>query len=384
MTVLIVPVRYMPHVGGIETLLHHTLPRLRERGHEPVIVTESGDDRTSAEVIDGVPVYRLPFFAALRSYDPAAILDNSRRLREIEADHHVTLRHVHGLDFNMFFVAWRHRRAPLPLMISLHGTLDVPFPFSPITLRMLGGADVVTAVSNGVRDSLAATIPTLAERVHVIPNAIAAAEDVLPWPADGHLFCAGRLEEQKGFDVAIDALARLAGDRPDLRLLIAGRGTGETALRRHAERVGVAARVRFLGTITREEVRATIDGASIVLVPSRSMEGFSMIALEAAHLARPVVATSVGGLGETVEDGLTGVLVPPDDPECLAHAIGDLLADPMRAAAMSKDARRRACRFDVDWCADAYAEMYRTLDHDGAASLAAVSRSGPTGQVVGG
>ena len=101
-SILIVPTRYVPHVGGIETLLGHTLPLLRDRGYDPVIVTEVDGDRASSSVIDGVPVYRLPFFAAARSSEPSAILDVTSLLRDIEAEHDVTLRHVHGIDFNIF------------------------------------------------------------------------------------------------------------------------------------------------------------------------------------------------------------------------------------------------------------------------------------------
>lgn len=361
MTVLIMPVRFAPHVGGIETLLEHILPPIRSRGVEPVIVTGVDDDSTSQDVIDGLHVYRLPFLDALRSYNPTTILGVSRRLRGIEADHAVTLRHVHGLDFNMFFVARRHRLAPLPLVISVHGTLDTPFPFSPITLRMLENADAVTAVSYAVRDSIVEHVPPRIGRVHVIPNAVNAPGDAAPWPEAGHLFCAGRLEEQKGCDVAIDALARLSATRPGLRLHLAGRGSQAQALRRRAERHGIVDRVRFLGVISGDDMRAQIEAASVVLVPSRSIEGFAMIALEAAHLARPVVASRVGGLAETVVDGRTGVLVPPDDSDRLATAIDDLLADPNHAAELGRTARTRASRFDVDACADAYAEIYREL-----------------------
>ena len=105
MSILIIPVRYAPHVGGIETLLDHTLPPMRDRGFDFVIAAGVPDDTVAFEEMDGVPVYRLPFYSALRSYDPGAILDIGQRLRAIELDHDVTLRHVHGLDFNMFFVA---------------------------------------------------------------------------------------------------------------------------------------------------------------------------------------------------------------------------------------------------------------------------------------
>ena len=362
MSVLVAPTRYMPNVGGIETLLRHTLPLLRDQGYDPVVVTEVGGDLASASVIDGVPVYRLPFVAAAHSNKPASILDVTRRLRDIEAEHDVALRHVHGLDYNMFFVWRRQQRAPLPLMISVHGTLDAPLPFNRITLRMLASADAVTAVSNGVRDSVAAAVPELhADDLRVIPNTVKAPRFSAPWAPGGHLFAAGRLHHQKGFDIAIGALSRLATRYPDLCLRIAGTGEEETTLRRHARRLRVAAQVRFLGTLTHDEMHKEISTASVVVVPSRAIEGFSLVALEAAHLARPVVASRVGGLPETIEDGRTGVLVPPEDADLLAEAIGDLLADPARAVGMGEQARRRAARFDVAACADGYADVYRAL-----------------------
>jgi glycosyltransferase involved in cell wall biosynthesis len=365
MSILIVPNRYAPHVGGIETLLRHTLPLLRDQGYEPVIVTEVDGDRAATSVVDGVPVYRLPFVAAAHSTNPVAILEVASRLRAIEAEHNVTLRHVHGLDFAMFFVWRRHQRAPLPLVISVHGTLEDPVPFDRITKRMLGVADVVTTVSNGVRESVAATVPALnSDRVRVIPNAVEVPSRAAAWPPRGHLFAAGRLQGQKGFDVAIDALARLAARHPDLSLHLVGSGEEERALRSQAQRLGIAPRVRFLGTLTHDEMLQQIAAASVVLVPSRTIEGFSLVALEAAHLGRPVVATRVGGLPETVEDGLTGLLVPPDDAKQLATAIGDLLANPTRTNDMCERARLRAMRFDVVSCACAYADVYRSLGHE--------------------
>src|SRR5947208_9984374 len=364
MSVLVVPTRHMPNVGGIETLLRHTLPLLRDQGYDPVIVTEVGGDvaSPSSSVVDGVPVYRLPFVAAAHSNKPASILDVTRRLRDIETEHDVDLRHVHGLDYNMFFVWRRQQRAPLPLVISVHGTLDAPLPFNRITLRMLGSADVVTAVSNGVRDSVAAAVPELhGDDVRVIPNAVNAPRLSAPWAPRGHLFAAGRLHDQKGFDIAIGALSRLTTRYPDLCLHIAGTGEEEATLRRHARRLRVAARVRFLGTLTHVEIHREISTASVVVVPSRTIDGFSLVALEAAHLARPVVASRVGGLPETIEDGRTGVLVPPGDADLLAEAIADLLADHARAIGMGEQARRRATRFDVAGCADSYADVYRAL-----------------------
>lgn len=360
MNVMIIPIRYAPNVGGIETLLLHTIPRLRDEGIEPVIVTGVDDDQTSFEVVDGLPVYRLPFLSALRSCSPAAILDIRRQLGSIEAEHHVALRHVHGLDVNIFFIARRHRRMPKPLVVSVHGALDEPIPMAPVAFEMLGEADVVTAVSNGVADSITSTVPGLAGPISVIPNAVATPAETSAWSAAGPLFCAGRLDDQKGFDLAIDALALLSGTRPALSLRIAGAGDA-AGLRRHAVRRGVADRVQLLGVLSHGDVRAEMQRASVVIVPSRSTEGFSMVALEAAQAARPVVASRIGGLAETVEDEVTGVLVPPGDPIAIAGAVRGLLDDPARASAVGARARARAARFELNACADAYTAIYRSL-----------------------
>ena len=123
----------------------------------------------------------------------------------------------------------------------------------------------------------------------------------------------------------------------------------------------LADRVDFLGLLDDDAMLAEIAAASVVLVPSRIIEGFALVALEAAHLGRPVVATDVGGLSETVIDGVTGLLVPPEDADALATAVDRLLAAPDRAATMGTAARLAAARFDVDECAGAYTDAYREL-----------------------
>jgi glycosyltransferase involved in cell wall biosynthesis len=84
-----------------------------------------------------------------------------------------------------------------------------------------------------------------------------------------------------------------------------------------------------MGQLSVDDVTSVLNRASIVLVPSRAIEGFSLVALEAAHLGRPVIGTRVGGLTETIEDDVTGAIVPPDDPAAMAAAIKRLL-DPLR------------------------------------------------------
>lgn len=362
MSILLVPVRYAPSIGGIETLLAQTVPLLREHGHEFVVLTGSDDGRESFDRVDGVPVYRFPFLEVLKSRDPARLLHVGRRVRELEQEHGVHLRHVHGLEYNLWFILRRHQQAPLPFVISAHGTLEAPNPYSPVTYDALRSADAIIAVSEGVQVSLTTTVPELAGRVRVIRNGVAVDRAATEWPAHGSVLVAGRLDPPKGFDIAIRALALLRRTRPHQRLRVAGGGADGARLRAVAEQVGVADHVDFLGPLTQAQVWEAIDQAAVVVVPSLFLEGFSLVALEAAMLGRPVVATRVGGLPETVVDGVTGVLVDPGDPGALSAAVDGLLRDPDSARAMGASAQQLATRFDLAECAEGYSELYRGLE----------------------
>ena len=135
------------------------------------------------------------------------------------------------------------------------------------------------------------------------------------------------------------AVAEAREDVPDLELAVAGRGPLEPALRALVKELGLDGAVRFLGHVV--PVQRAIEGASIVVVPSLG-EGFGMVALEAMERARPVIAAAIGGLGDIVRHGETGLLVPPAEVEPLRAAIVELALDPARAEAMGAAGRRRA------------------------------------------
>jgi glycosyltransferase involved in cell wall biosynthesis len=365
MSILIVVPRYAPDVGGIETLLSQIVPGLAARGLDLVVVAGTDGGLPESSVIDGIPVYRIPFALATVSAKPGEMLEAMRRLRQIEDDHDVTIRHIQGFgDIGLWFAMRAHSQRPLPLAVTVHGTFEYLGALGPSALELLRRADIVTAVSEAVRSAVVAELRDDSADVRLLPNGLRFDDaPATAWPEHGHLLCVGRLLEQKGFDVAIEALAHLTPTHPSLELVIAG-GTAEeqVVLRRHAERWEVADRVRMVPRVPYSEVRRLMDDASMVLVPSRHTEGFSLAALEAAHAGRPVIASRVGGLVDTVEEGVTGVLVPPDRPIALAHAISTLLSDPATTALMGKRGRERADEhFSLDVCVDGYQRLYQDL-----------------------
>jgi glycosyltransferase involved in cell wall biosynthesis len=179
-----------------------------------------------------------------------------------------------------------------------------------------------------------------------------------PYPGDvPRLLCVGRLIPIKGHIVLLRAFAQARQRMPSLQLDVAGRGPLEPALRALAKELGVEGGVRFLGYVA--PVQRAIEDAAAVVVPSMG-EGFGMVALEAMERARPVIAAEIGGLGELVEDGVTGYLVPPGEAEPLADAIVRLVFGLPRAAALGSAGRHRALeQFLQDRCTDRTELLYR-------------------------
>ena len=166
--------------------------------------------------------------------------------------------------------------------------------------------------------------------------------DGVPRPYRGEharLLCVGRLIPIKGHIVLLRAFAEARRRVPSLRLDIAGRGPLEPALRALAKELEIEDAVRFLGYVA--PIQRAIEDVAIVVVPSMG-EGFGMVALEAMERARPVIAAEIGGLGELVDHGVTGILVPPGVSEPLAEAIVRLAGNLNAAAQMGEAGRRRA------------------------------------------
>lgn len=187
---------------------------------------------------------------------------------------------------------------------------------------------------------------------------------------------AGRLVPIKGLIDLIDAMGRLNTAGPALRLEIAGSGPEQPMLERQARRLGIENRVAFLGW--RENLGSTLSGWDIFVQPSLD-EGFGIAALEAMAAGLPVVASRVGGLCELVDDGRTGLLVPPGDPAVLAQCLAGLARDPERRRALGAAGRQRAReRFSVDQMVseitDVYAEM---LDSGAGGGRSAVAATRP-------
>jgi D-inositol-3-phosphate glycosyltransferase len=183
----------------------------------------------------------------------------------------------------------------------------------------------------------------------------------------------GRIEPLKGIDSLIEAVALLKARRPELRdalsALVVGGAAEHERSRWNAEQrrlhelrtsLGVADSVRFVGSRPQNQLALFYAAADVVTMPSH-YESFGMAALEGLSCGRPVVATSAGGPAFVVEDGVSGLLVQPDNPPALADRLERLLTNDALRESMGQAARERAQRFSWPSVTCEVLEVYHEL-----------------------
>jgi glycosyltransferase involved in cell wall biosynthesis len=239
------------------------------------------------------------------------------------------LEHYHGR-------AGRGRRAWLWLSVRMAWLAHL------MRRRALAGLDAIVGVSRGILAVYPARVVPTARRHVVYPlppsGAVPTAEEAARVRnelgiGDGPLVLyVGKHSLGKGTLVLLDALDRIRAAVPGTRFVFAGKG--ETALPASGD-------VHVLGVLSHARLFPLYRAADVVVAPSIWPEPLSRVLVEAMHFGRPVVATFTGGSPEAVEDGVTGLLVRPNDPGALADAIVALLRDPGRRERMGAAARAR-------------------------------------------
>jgi glycosyltransferase involved in cell wall biosynthesis len=170
----------------------------------------------------------------------------------------------------------------------------------------------------------------------------------------------GRLVESKGCHDLLRAYALLSPAlRARTRLWFVGDGDQRIALEHYAAELPEAARVRFWGAVDHGRLADFYAAADLVAVPSRDIEGQSVVLLEAFAAARCIVAARTGGIGGVVEDNYSGRLVDAADPGRLAHAIEALLTDGALRARLAANGRRQAEEYGWDKIAARFEDLYR-------------------------
>lgn len=161
-----------------------------------------------------------------------------------------------------------------------------------------------------------------------------------------HIAFVGRLVYGKGVQDILVAVAFLISASVPFRISVVGVGPYRTALETRARELHIAEAVHFYGGLDADAVRAILAQADVFVNPSYS-EGFPRSVLEAAAVGLPIIATDVGGTGEIIENGVTGILIPPHNPSALTEALRYLLADAPSRHRMGEAAHERAKQYSI-------------------------------------
>jgi glycogen(starch) synthase len=356
---------FWPRIGGVETLAAKLLPALKRRGHEFVVVSWGMTHLPKEDTYQRIPIHRLAVVFGTPQENIDRVAQISAQVADLKRAFAPDLIHINSYGRSSFFHLKTITAHPAPMLFTLHQALPETLN-EPDTIlgRLLDTADRITCCSHSVLEESRRRAPQITAISSVIHNALDA-PPVVPTPLPietPRLLCLGRLVREKGFDLAVTAFATIAHRFPNARLVIAGDGPERSTLEQQAVELGLARCVEFVGWVAPDDVFALINASTLVVIPSRWSEPFCLVALEAALMARPVVAARVGGLPEVVAHDETGLLVEKENSRALVDGVAFLLTHSEAARKMGAAARRRAGEtFSWDGYVDAYDALYRTL-----------------------
>ncbi|VEG56290.1 group 1 glycosyl transferase [Mycolicibacterium aurum] len=356
--VLLVTNDFPPRRGGIQSYLEALVGQLVPVDDYAFTVYaptwKGAEDYDNVAAAGGYDVVRHP--GTLMVPEPTVALRMRRLIGERDID-----------------TVWFGAAAPLALLAPLARTAGAQrviasthghevgwsmLPLARTALRRIGNdTDVVTYISAYTRRRFASAFGPGAALEHVppgvdtdrfVPDEVARAELRARYRLGSRpvVVCVSRLVPRKGQDMLIRALPAIRQRVPGAALVIVGGGPYLTSLRRLAHEFGVAEHVVFTEGVPGDELPAHHAMADVFAMPCRTrgsgldVEGLGIVYLEASSTGVPVVAGRSGGAPETVVDGETGLVVDGSDVAAIATSVGELLADPSRAAAMGAAGRR--------------------------------------------
>jgi glycogen synthase len=391
-------------VGGLGRHVHALAEALAAAGHAVTVLTRHVSGASYDEIRGGVRVVRVP-------EDPPLFPFHTELLAWTMAFNHALTRAglavaeqeppdvVHGHDWLVTHAAATLKHyLGVPLVATVHATEAgrhqgwLPGPMNKaihsVEWWLTYEARRVLTCSSYMRWEVTRLFDLPPDKVDVVPNGV----EVGRWSVDpdrvatvrqryagigagavsspgavssaggtgGPLVAfVGRLVYEKGVHDLLRAVPRLRRRHPGIRLVVAGSGPHEEALRAQARRMRLGRSVRFTGFLADDELTALAAAADCVVVPS-IYEPFGLVALEAAAAGTPLVAADVGGLRELIQHGVTGMRFAPGDVGALAEAVSTLLSDQVLARRMARAARAVVER-DYSWRGAALrvAEAYR-------------------------
>jgi L-malate glycosyltransferase len=362
--VLLVLDQFPKTLGGGERIVLRLAALLPQYGYRVSILTFSADPASAGLQSPPCSVYLLPL---QRTYDLTA-MRGSLELRKFLKEQRVRIVQTffESSDIWAGFVTKAMSSAKLIWSRRDMGILRTGKHH--VAYRLMAGApDKVFAVSEQVRRHCIEVDGIKPSRVQTVYNGL----DLADWNMDSRsverageciVATVGNIRRVKGHDIFIRAAASVIEKFPHASFRIAGDVLEPeyfVELQALVSELKLSAHFHFVGGVT--DLRDYLSAAEVFVLPSRS-EGFSNAIVEAMAAALPVVATNVGGNAEAVQDGVSGIIVPPEDPAALASAIISLLSDTVKAKQMGAEGKRLAAeKFTTEAMMGQITSAYATL-----------------------
>lgn len=337
--------------GGVQSHVLHLAEALRRAGERVTTIAPGGQGSEHVDVGSSVGIPFNDSVAPIALW-PAAAVRTVRALREAAPD----VVHVHEPAVPWVSLA-ATLRSPAPVVGTFHAWSDDDRAYraaGPVVRRAASRLAIKVAVSSAAANYHAGALGLRPGDFAVVPNAVDVARfaDADPFPelrsGGPVLLFVGRLERRKGLEQLILAFTMLKTTRPDLRLVVIGDGP-----ERDRCQALLPARLRvdvdFLGRVGQGDLPRFYASADVFVSPALGGESFGIVLLEAMAAGAPVVASDIPGYHSVIEDGVTGRLVPRDDPRALTAAVDALLENPALAEALATQGRRAVN--DYDWSA---------------------------------
>jgi glycogen(starch) synthase len=398
MRVLVISWEYPPIIeGGLARHVRKLSEHLVDEGVEVHVLTRGGGRLAATEERHGVVVHRLsepPFPKDVKAFVHwVQTMNADMRTLGDELSDRLAFDLVHSHDWLVAGAAERiARRTGRPWLVTVHATeygrhqgWVQNYPQSHIHAaerHMVRSADHVITCSRYMRSHVASVFGVRPSRITAMQNGIDP-RDLEPVAADlpelraryaqpeeRLVLLVGRLVYEKGFHLALDALAPVIRKLGGVRFVVAGTGTAEAELRRQAWRLGLSRKGVFLGWVGDDRLHSLYRIADLCIVPS-IYEPFGIVALEAMASGCLCVVADTGGLREVVPgDGTVGLRFPSRDTDALQEILERVLTDDAERAQLVAEARNHVLRFDWSEVARQTTDVYRELAQSRPAGVA--------------
>ena len=349
--------------GGVQAHVRDLAEALIDLGHEVSLLTPADEDTPlppyAVSAGRALPV-RYNGSVARLQFGPVSAARARRWLREGRFD----VLHLHepstlSLSLTVLMLArgpivatWHSSMTRSRTLSALSGPLQ---PF----LEKISGRIAVSAAARRLQ------VEHLGGDAVEIPNGVAVAHyataEPLPgYPRPGTVGFLGRYDEpRKGMPVLLDGLARLAPDRPELRLLVAGRGDADDLLSELPP--ALAGRVELMGQVSEADKARMLRSIDVYCAPNLGGESFGIILLEAMAAGAPIVASDLDPFRRVLDDGRAGALFRTGDPAALANALAGLLDDPARRQRLVEIGAEVVAGYDWPVVAKQIVAVYETV-----------------------